>query len=258
MTAGEGLFAAALTLSWASSALHVALGDRPLYGMAPAAMTGPVRAWRAVALLGASVVFAGALWAWTSSGWPRLGALAVLGCLAALRQWETRQWAGDTVIRLGKYVPAAACLLGWVVAASATWALGWTEGASLAAAWEGAAGVMAALYTLAGLSKVTETGWRWVTPSHHALLVAERAFTGPRPIRALRRRAARSRVVCGAVGVVGLVAELACALYVFPDARPALTVAVLALHAGIVLLLGYVEPEWWLVMIAITAVTTVG
>ena len=57
------------------------------------------------------------------------------------------------------------------------------------------------------------------------------------------------------VGSFGLVSELVSGLYVVPVLRLPVTIAVLSLHAGIVLLMGYVEPEWWLVMVALTALT---
>jgi hypothetical protein len=74
-------------------------------------------------------------------------------------------------------------------------------------------------------------------------------------VRAARRAAGRSVRITSFVGVFGLLSEFACVLYVFPDLRVWLTATVIALHAGILLLLGYVEPEWLVVMVAITWIT---
>lgn len=252
---GLALFCIALGFSWANSAGHVLLADRPIYAGTARDLVQPTAARRIGVFVAASAVFAGTVWAWAGSDWPKIGAVLVLGILFGVRQVETRQWAGDTVVRLGKYVPAAACLLGWLVAATILGWLGYSEAEAHAAGWEGAAGVMAALYPLAAVSKVKLTGWRWMKPHHQALLIAERAYSGPRWVRAARKAAGRSVRVSTFVGTFGLLSEFACAAYVFPDLRVALTATVIALHAGILLLMGYVEPEWLLVMIAITWIT---
>jgi hypothetical protein len=254
--AGEWLFVAALGASWANSTLHVAFADTPLYALAARELRRLPPMRKIIGLLGATALFVAALWMWHDSPWRRAGAVVVLVCLIAIRAWETRQWHGNTVVRLGKYVPAAACLLGWLGASTVTSLLGWSDAEAEAAGWEGAAGVFASLYVLAGLSKLKLTGLSWMRPAHQALLIAERAFTGPAFVRRLRRAASRSRFVCGTIGVYGLVSELLAGLYVFPVLRMPLTVGFAALHVGIVLLLGYIEPEWWLVMVAVTLVST--
>ncbi len=255
MMLGSAFFTLALVLSWVNSAIHVLLPDRPLYAFSSTSLSIPVPPRRIVYVGLATLGFAAALGVWGASEWPRLGAAAVLLSLLAIRQVEKRQWPGDTVVRLGKYVPAAACLLGWLVAATITAALSWEEAASRHAGWEAAAGVMAALYPLAALSKLRSTGWRWMRPQHHALMIAERAYSGPGWVRSIRQRGSRSMGLCGFVGVFGLLSEFACVLYVFPDARVFVTAIVLALHAGILLFLGYLEPEWLLVMVGLTLVT---
>lgn len=253
---GPALFALALVASWGNSATHVVLSDRPLYAFTTNVMTMPIRTQRLAWAGVASVGFLAALWLWAASGWPRLGAAAVIAALLAIRQVETRQWPGQMVVRLGKYVPAASCLTGWLIVVTLTRTLGWDEPRSVAAGWEAAAGVMAALYPLAALSKLKLTGWRWMRAEHHALMIAERAYTGPMWVRRARSAGSRSWAVCAFVGTFGLLSEFACAAYIFPDARIAVTATVLALHAGIGLFLGYFEPEWLLVMIAIAAITT--
>lgn len=255
MSGGHALFVAALGVSWLAASVHVLLSDRPVYAWSRASLGLPVRVHRLLVLLLGALIYGTLLWAWATSAWPRLAAVGVLVALLALRQWEKRQWSEERVVRLGKYVPSAACLLAWLVASTVYELAGASPARADAAGWQAAAGILAAIYTLAALSKIQLTGAGWVASRHQALLVAERAFSGPRPLRRLRRWVAARPRICGAMGTVGLGAELACVLYVVPAARVPLTVAVLALHAGIVLLLGYVEPEWWLVMIAVTAIT---
>lgn len=253
---GHALFAAALGLSWTNSALHVLWSDRPIYAPLASELMRPTRAGRSVVLAVATVGFAGLVWAWMAGTCPGLAAMGVLGALLALRQWEKRQWAGDVVVRLGKYVPAAACLTGWLCASALAMAAGWEAARADAAGWEAAAGVMAATYTLAALSKLRLTGWRWMAAPNQALLIAERAYSGPLWVRRARRAVSRSPRACRLVGVFGLAAELLFALFVFPELRVPLTVVVVALHFGIGVLLGYIELEWVMVMVGITVVTT--
>jgi hypothetical protein len=252
---GPWIFVAALAFAWLNSALHVLWSDRPMYAVSGPALRAPVSPRRAIVLSLATVAYLGALWVWFGSGWPRVGASLVIASLFLLRQWEVRTWPGDMVVRLGKYAPAAACLLGWLVTASVLPALGFAEADALRLGWEGAAGVMAALYVLAAASKVQKSGLSWMRYQHQALLIAERAYSGPGWVRAARRWTSRRPRLCAAIGVLGFGAELAFGLYVFPGARVPLTAFVLGLHVSIMVLLGYVEPEWILAMVGITVVT---
>lgn len=253
---GQWIFTVALGFAWLNSALHVLWADRPMYAVSGAALRAPVSFRRASVIGFATLAYIGALWVWSGPA-PQIGAAAVIAALFLIRQWEVRTWAGDTVVRLGKYAPAAACLLGWLVASWVLPLFGFDEERSLTLAWEAAAGVLAALYVLAAASKWQKSGLSWMRYQHQALLIAERAFSGPGWVRAARRWTSRRPRVCAAIGVLGFGAELLFGLYVFPEARIPLTLVVLGLHGSIMVLLGYVEPEWILAMVGVTVVTAI-
>ncbi len=83
------------------------------------------------------------------------------------------------------------------------------------------------------------------------LLIAERAFWGPRIVRGLRLAVARSRAWSTAAGVFGLGVELAALALVVPEARVPAAAGVIALHLGFMTLLGYFEIEWLVVLVAL-------
>jgi len=174
----------------------------------------------------------------------------ILASQGAVRVIEQRQWPSDHVVRLGKYAPSSAALLAhWVV-------LGLSG--SEAAGWEAAAGVMGATLSLAALAKWREAGANWFKASGMGLLVAERAAFGPAPLRWIRGRVAGSRPLSAICSQVGMGVEAAGVLFVFPSLRLWLAGAVVALLVNFFVLLGYVEEEWMLALIAVTALSTLG
>lgn len=258
MSLGLGLFLAALGVAWINCALHVLFADQPLYS-APASAVRRRPAGSKLVGIGLSlVIFTGGAALWLNGMTEIPGAVLLLALMAAIRVWEVRQWPGDTVIRLGKYAPASACLAGWLVGRVVAGSVGLSDEEARRVGWEAAAGVMAATYVLAAASKLRRTGLAWMAGGHQALLIAERACSGRAIVRSVRRRVAGSTRVCRLIGVFGFASEVLFGLYIFPDLRLGLTVVVLGLHAGIAVLLGYVEPEWWFVMMAITTLTGSG
>jgi hypothetical protein len=251
MIAGRLLFCFALVLSWANSAMHVALADRPLYAMSGRVREEPAIPNRLPAILVASAAFVGLVITFYLGIHVEWIAALILLSLIAIRRFEIRQWPGDIVVRLGKYVPAGACLLAWLIAAIVLTALGFPTARAHELGWQASAGVLAGAYVLAAIAKLRETGLDWMNPGYQALLVAERAFSGPPAIRSLRAAIARSRLACQIVGSVGFFAEFLAAGFIFPPARPVVLAAVIALHLGFIVLLGYFEPEWVAVMIAV-------
>lgn len=248
---GRWLFAAALALSWANSALHVLWSDRPFYLMSARVFEGRVRAARAAVLGAGTLVYLPLVVAFTAGPHPEAAALALLVAMALIRRWEVAEWPDDIVIRLGKYVPAGAAMAAWLAAQPILRALGHAPDAARHLGWNAACGVVAGMYLLAGIAKLREAGLVWAEPGYQALLVAERAFYGPRVLRDFRLAVARSPRASRVVGVVGLALEVAAVGFVVPDLRFALAAAIVTLHAGFVVLLGYVEPEWTAVVVAV-------
>ncbi len=248
---GLWLFAGGLVLSWANSALHVALPDRPLYAMSARMFKGRVSTLRLVTLGLASVGFVGLIALFLKQASPEWVALVILLVLLGIRRLEIIQWPDNIVVKLGKYVPSAACLLAWLIASVTLRWTGKPVEDARALGWQAACGVMAGAYVLAAIAKLRQSGFSWAHPRYQALLVAERAFAGPRWLRAVRLQAARSKAASTVIGFVGLFAEFLAVLFIVPAARPWVIALVIALHLGFILLLGYFEIEWILVLVAV-------
>ncbi len=251
-SAGRWLFAVALFLSWANSATHVALSDRPLYIRTMRVFQGGAPVGKVATLLVATSAMVALIIAFVIGSHPEWSALGIVVSLALIRRFEIRQWPGDIVVRLGKYVPSAACLLAWLVSQPVLRAFGFDTDSTRRLGWNSACGVMAGAYVLAAIAKLRESGWVWVKPRYQALLIAERAYVGLPIFRGIRSRAARSRSTSAVIGFAGFVSEFLAIAFVVPVARPYVVALVVLLHAGFVILLGYFEPEWVIVIIAVT------
>ncbi|MBK7579461.1 MAG: hypothetical protein IPI67_04565 [Myxococcales bacterium] len=250
-TLGHALLALGLLLSWTNSSLHVLLADRPLYAGSTRMFRGPVPRRRLLAVSTASLGFAGLVALFLSQVQPESAAGAILLALALIRRVEIAQWHEDIVVRLGKYLPAGACLAAWLVADLTLAVSGTPFGEARQLAWNAACGVMAGAHVLAAFTKLRLSGLAWMRADRQALLIAERAFAGPRILRALRLAVVRSRTVSLAAGVFGLVTEALAIFFIFPGARLPVLTAVIALHLGFMLLLGYFEIEWIVVLVAV-------
>jgi hypothetical protein len=253
---GYVLFSIGLLLSWANSAAHVLFSDRPLYMHSRRVFEGGVRGPRALALSLPTLGYIALVVLFYRRIQPEIVAVALLASMAAIRRFEVMQWEGDVVVRLGKYVPAAASLLAWLIADGVLQACGYDVEEARALAWNASCGVMAGAYVLAGIAKLRESGVQWVHPRYQSLLIAERGYSGPRWVRSFRVAIARSRTASWVVGVSGLGIEFAAIALVVPVLRWPATAAVLLVNAGFALLLGYVEVEWVAVIVAVVALAS--
>lgn len=112
--------------------------------------------------------------------------------------------------------------------------------------------MLAAAYVLAAVAKHEQSGWRWGESANVALLVAERAYGGARSLFAFRMWAAESPRLCGALAKASMCIEAAGVTYLVSSLRWPFTAGASLLQLGIVVLLGYLEIEWILVMIAVS------
>lgn len=250
---GIWLFTLALLLSWINSALHVALPDRPLYAMSLNMFREKASVRRLAWVALASVGYLSLLVLFLLGNRREWVAGAILIVLLGIRRLEIMQWDDDIVVRLGKYVPSAACLLGWLVTSVVLQLSGKSADAAHALGWQAACGVYAGAHVLAAIAKVRQSGFVWVHPRYQALLVAERAFAGPKLIRSIRLGVARSKSASSVVGIMGFASECLAGLFVIPDARIVVVALVLLLHLGFMVLLGYFELEWIVVLLAVFA-----
>lgn len=187
-----------------------------------------------VALGLSAVLGLGGLVVWARRPQPGWALLAVAPVAATA--WLERL-ASPSGVHHVKFLPAAALLF---------WAIGsWRS--TEARGREAAAGVVAACYGLAALSKIVLSGWAWFEPANLGLLILERSVGAPAPLAALRLWVATQPAVCAGLAIGALLIELAGLLFVIPRLRIGLTVAFALLHLGIALLMGYVYLPWVLV-----------
>jgi hypothetical protein len=242
---GEPVLALAVGLGLANSLFHLVYHRVPVY-LDPTTAVGDAAAVRLRApQLATALAGVGAIVAFAAGWWPELAGAVAIVATWRLYRWELGTYPGQLIVQLGKYAPAAATLLGFVVARLLARALGLDADAR---AWDAAAGVFGGCYVLAGIAKVRGSGWGWGRAEHMSVLLAERGFGR---WGALRLRLAQSRAACAAIGWGGLLVELGGVAFVWAPARPGLAVGLVAFKAATWLLFGYFEPEWALVAVAI-------
>jgi hypothetical protein len=251
-TVGRWLFAFGIMLSWINSATHVALPDRPLYMRSRRIFKGRATLAKTLLLGAGTLVMLALVGAFVMRRFQEGAAFGIIALMIVIRRFEIRQWPGDIVVRLGKYVPAGAALTAWLVAQPILRGFGIAPERAHVLGWHASCGVLAGAYVLAAIAKLRESGWVWMHPRYQALLIAERAYYGPPALRGLRAWIASGRRSSSVVGVVGLFGEIVAILFVVPALRLPILAFVLLLNFGFWVLLGYLELEWMVVFVAVT------
>jgi hypothetical protein len=173
--------------------------------------------------------------------------LVILGLLAGVRQWEKSLWPRNIVVSLGKYVPTAACLLGYTVAFALTSS---TEPEQVG--WEAACGVFGGILTLNGITKWHQGGWRWFNSQGLGLLVAERAYTTRQPIaRRARRWLVANPLWCVALSGGTAVIDSVGFLFWVPALRAPLAALTFCILWGFVVFLGYFPVEFMVLVLTL-------
>jgi hypothetical protein len=245
---GRWLFALCLLSSWYNHLLNILTADNIAYDRQLPEIGARLTPERIV-WLASGVPFMFLLVAWASRFHQLIaGALILLGLIVVRRRAITK-WRDDKVVTLGKYVPSAAALLAYSCAYLATWQ--WTETQREACAWEAACGVIAAAYLLSAVAKHKESGSKWSQSSNMGLLIAERVYGAPAPLRRLRRWAVASPRLCTWLARGAAWIEIAAVVFMFSAFRWPFAAVATSLQIGIVVLLGYIEIEWILVVVAL-------
>ena len=244
---GRWLFGLCLFMSWLNAALHIVNAESMPYtrGMSFRALFDGKRGL----LLAGTVAYLVLVGFWTAGIQPAWTGLAIVCAIGLIQALEAAQWPGDTVVRLGKYSPSGSALAGYVVAYFIAQHMGLAPDE---AGWEAACGVMGAAWFLAGLKKWVRSGSRWFWGQTTGLMLLERAYMGPKVIRSLRIGLVSSPFTLKFIGVIGLAVELAGIAMCVPDLRWAFTAMVVVLLGLTAVVLGYTEPEWMLVLIALS------
>jgi hypothetical protein len=181
-------------------------------------------------------------WCWRDdarAGW------AVVGLFGLCWLIERVSAEGHQGVRHGSLLPVSALIA--LLAAPHL-----TPRRSAALGQQAAWGAVAAVYTLAGLSKVLGSGLGWFSSSNLGLLILERAADAPEPLTSLRLAVAGSPALCVALATGALLAELGGVLLLWPKARPFVALALVFTHLGIAALMGYVYASWAVVLLALT------
>jgi hypothetical protein len=243
----RALLGLSVLAAWVGTALQVVGAERIAHprGLSAAVdlsvLLSPA-AWAAmtatlVALIGAHVV----RWRPVATG------VAVVALFALVTHVENSLYPGDSGVHHGKLLP-----VGVLIATCGGLAWGGEH-----VAREASAGVVAASYTIAGVTKLWASGASWVLTVNLPLLVAERAVLAPAPLAQLRHAVATSPGVCFLGGLVVLCIELAGVSFLWPRFRRPFAIAMIASHAAIGVLMGYSYPEWILVLVALGLVPAV-
>ncbi len=187
----------------------------------------------------ASFVFASTLSAWASQRREDLTAALLVVLLAAGTQVQAWQWPGDEGANGATMLPGAALTAWWVARR-----FGGPAAVRDRRAVDAACGMVAGGYFVAAASKVAGSGLAWASAGNIGLQIAAQAAIVGGPLHTLRAAAAESPVFCGLLGVATLVIEGGAVAYVWPPARPWLTVAIVGMHLGIGLLMGLHHYDW--------------
>jgi hypothetical protein len=167
-----------------------------------------------------------------------------------VRAFEQGGWSGTIVKTLGVYSPSAVCMMALLLGDLLYQQMGLGSARN---GWDISAGILATSWVLCGVNKLRQSGFSWMGSHNIALLLAERSYLGPAIGRSLRKFALRRPRLLVLVGVVGLMFELLAVLFCIPDLRWGFSIAVALFMLVNYLLLGFIEPEWGLVMIAVAA-----
>jgi hypothetical protein len=188
--------------------------------------------------------------AWAVHIYPLWTGGAAVAMLYLVRAFEQRGWSGIIVKTLGVYSPSAVCMMA-ILLGDLLYQQMDIGDAELG--WDISAGILAASWMLCGVNKLRQSGLAWMGSHNIALLLAERSYLGPPIGRSLRKFALRRPSLLVMVGVVGLGLELLAVVFCIPDLRWGFSIAVALFMLVNYILLGFIEPEWGLVMVAVAA-----
>jgi len=251
LTIGLGMFGLSLMLAWTNSAMRVLHSDQLVYSGWNHMLGLQVRSRRTLVMGGLTLLFLALTVGFcaTTGLWRQPFGWAMLGLMALARQWQIEEWSEELVVGLGNYNPTAAVLLGFLVASGVV-AVVAPEWSADAAGWNAGCGVMAASWGLAAFAKYRASGVRWASVGNIALLVRERSYTGPKPLMRLRRWASGQKALCLTAAYMGFWGEAAGLAFVVPGLRWPVALASVVFQLGLMLLMGYYEAEWLLVMLS--------
>lgn len=176
-------------------------------------------------------------------------AMAVLCALGG--HLQASQWSLDASQANRSLVLPGAALVVYVAVRS--WVLRQGTDRDQADAWglEGACGVAAACYTLAGVSKLLGSGTAWAEGSNLAMHVAVHAHGGAQALLPLRLAIADNLDLCQVFGTLTLTVEATFFLFVIRSLRRPYALAAAGMHVGIALVMGLHHYDWMFVVLGL-------
>jgi hypothetical protein len=183
-----------------------------------------------------TLVLAGALLAWALRYAQGVAGSVAFACLWIGAHVEHALFARDEGVRHGKFL-AGAALFAWLLGYALARSRGDAEREKHAHEW--ACGAVAALYLIAGLSKLWGAGLGWGHGGGVAMEIAAASSFGFAPLRALRTWTATAPLLPALFASGTLLIELAGGLFVVPRFRRAVAWLTASMHLGILLLLGF-------------------
>lgn len=173
----------------------------------------------------------------------RPGATGVTAaCLLALVMHLTEsQWPRGIGLHNGAILPGGtltAYLIAWFV----------TRKRSIAEReWfgvEAACGIVAAGYSLAGLSKVLGSGFGWAQGANLSIHIATHSHSGAAFMRPLRLSVAENLQLCTVLGIGTLLVECSFLAFTWQKARKPYAILVTCMHTSISILMGLHHFDW--------------
>jgi len=243
---GRGLFGICLGLSWLNSMTHILQSEEMIYtrGIQRRLWAHPAWKW----LIPTTIPFVLSCYLFCAGLYEVPAGIVIVGAIFWIRRWEISLWHNNIVVNLGKYSPSGTCLIAYL----AGYAIApYFNLDPQSTGVEVACGGLGAAWFLSGWKKIEYSGWNWMGKRNIGLLLAERAYIGNKWFRTIRRQLIRSPFALRTIGFLGVFLEMAGIIFCFPEYRIAYAVIINLLLLGTVVLLGYYEPEWMLIIIAL-------
>lgn len=246
LTIGRYLFVFCLFLSWLNSLVHIIQSKEMVYtrGVQPK-LTAP--AWRILGPMTALYLFFCGLFCFAI--FELLSGIAIMVCIYWIRHWEISLWRERIVVDLGKYSPSGTCLFFYLIAYVIAPIF---ELHPQKAGVEVACGITAAAWILSGWKKLEISGLKWISSNTMGLMLAERAYIGHPVLRAIRRFCVSHNWILFTISFMGVFLELLGIIFIFPELRLYYAIIINVLLAATYVVLGYIEPEWMISIIALT------
>lgn len=243
---GRGIFGICLGLSWLNSMTHILQSQEMIYtrGMQRKVWAHP--AWKR--LIPVTIPFALSCYLFSVGHYEVQAGLVIIGAIFWIRRWEISLWHKNIVVRLGKYSPSGTCLIAYLAGYAIAPHFGLDPQST---GVEVACGGLASAWFLSGWKKIEYSGWNWMGKRTQGLLLAERAYIGNPLFKAIRRELIQHPLALRTIGFLGVFVEMAGIIFCFPEYRMAYAVIINLLLLGTIVLLGYYEPEWMLIIIAL-------